>query len=146
MGSHVPANAATMRGIAEKLVAPGVGKPPARSSALSLYLGQIRPNLLVLMGSGGFRALVARALFLVSRDFPEFRHVTPDDDGNLIGLEEACSTLDDAGLREVFVSILTEILLLLFELLGAGVTLAVIGDTWPQTLPDDIDLSHLRKP
>jgi len=97
------------------------------------------------MGSGGFRALVARALFLVSRDFPEFRHVTPDDDGNLIGLEEACSTLDDAGLREVFVSILTEILLLLFELLGAGVTLAVIGDAWPQTLPDDIDLSHLRR-
>ena len=98
------------------------------------------------MGRGGARALVARALFLASRDFPALRGVTANEHGTFVELDEAAVSLDDPDFREARVALLTELLLLLLQFLGPGMMLAIIRDAWPRAALDDIDLSRMRQP
>ena len=139
------ADARTIRSIAETLVVSGSTALSARPGALTLSLIALRPNLLTLMGRGGLRTLVARALFLVSHRFPALWGVRTIDDGTLVGLEDACATLSDSEFDEVRLLFLTEILLLLLEFLGPGMTRAVISESWPHAPLDDIDLSQARR-
>jgi hypothetical protein len=131
-----------MRGIAEMLIDSAVTDRSAGSGKLSFSIAELRPNLLTFMGQGGLRAVVARALFLVGRDFPTFRDVSANADGSYLGLDQACARLSDSEFREARISLLTEVFLLLLQFLGPSVTLAVISDAWPDAPLGGIDLSR----
>jgi len=97
------------------------------------------------MGQGGLRVLVERALYLVSRKFPELRNVKANNDGSFVGLGEACASLGDVDIGEARICILAEVLLLLLQFLGPGVTLAVVSDVWPNASLGQVSLSQAKQ-
>lgn len=144
--SQVNADAGKMRAIAEALIASGATGPPGEAGAAPAFsVGELRPNLLILMGRGGFRALVARALSIAGREVPWLRGLRSKEDGTFAGMDLAYPKLEYAQYHEGRVVLLTEVLVLLLRFLGPGMTLAVVSDTWPHAPLDDIDLSRKAK-
>jgi hypothetical protein len=60
-------------------------------------------------------------------------------------MDLAYPKLGQAEFQEGRAVLLTEVLLLLLRLIGPGMTLAVVSDTWPHAPLDDIDLSRKEK-
>lgn len=134
----------TMRRIAKAIVSSGFIERSSESNVPSPSLNDLRPNLLILMGRGGLRALAARALFLASRSAPALRDVKVDEGGAFVGLDESHAGPSERDLQDARVVLLTEILLLLLQFIGLGMTMAVITDTWPDAELDTGDLSETR--
>ena len=144
--SQVNADARKMRAIAETVIASGATGPPGEAgAALTFSIGELRPNLLILMGRGGFRALVARALSVAGNQVPWLRGLRSKEDGTFDGMELAYPKPGQAEVQEGRVVLLTEVLVLLLQLLGPGMTLAVVSDTWPNAPLDDVDLGRKEK-
>lgn len=144
--SQVNAYAKEMRAIAETLVASGAtGRPGEAGAAPTFSISELRPNLLILMGRGGFRALVARSLSVAGNEVPWLLELHSKEDGTFDGMDQAYPKLEYAEFQEGRVVFLTEVLLLLVRLVGPGMTLAVVSDTWPHAPLDDIDLSRKAK-
>jgi len=79
---------------------------------------KLRPHLAALMGNGGFRALLSRALALASAKVPGLRAVHVKADGTLEGLEELHAQLDSAEFFEGRVVLLAQLLGLLVAFIG----------------------------
>ena len=79
---------------------------------------KLRPQLATLMGNGGFRALLSRALALATAEVPWLRAVHVKADGTLEGLEELHAQLDSAEFFEGRVVLLAQLLGLLVAFIG----------------------------
>src|SRR5450631_4309002 len=71
---------------------------------------RLRPHLATLMGNGGFRALLARALVLASAEVSWLRKVIVNADGALEGLETPYAQLKPAEFRDGQVVLLAQLL------------------------------------
>ena len=108
-----------------------------RSSGTKARVGfhvaeRLRPHLANLMGQGGFRALLARALVLASADAPWLSAVKVSTDGSLDGLDALPSHIGPAEFLEGTVAVLAELLGLLVALIGLDLATRLIGEIWPK--------------
>lgn len=93
----------------------------------------------MLMGRGGFEALLARALLLATAEAPWLTGLQVVADGKLEGLAAAHAKIDAAEFSEGEVVLLTQLLGLLVAFIGPALTLRLINQIWPQLSFDDVD-------
>jgi len=99
---------------------------------------KLRPQLVALMGNGGFRALLSRALALASAELPWLRSVRVKADGSLEGVEELQAQLSPDKFLEGRVVLLAQLLGLLVAFIGENLTLRLMRDVWPKVPLDDL--------
>ena len=100
---------------------------------------RLRLLLAALMGHGGFRALLSRALVLATAEVSWLRAVHVEADGALQGLEAPHAQLDPAEFLEGKVVLLAQLLGLLVSFIGASLTLRLVSQVWPQLSLSDRD-------
>jgi len=111
----------------------------------AVYAGEkLRPLLTGLMGSGGFRALLSRALTLATAEVPGLRAVHVQADGSLEGLEELRTQLSPAELFDGRVVLLAQLLGLLQAFIGEDLTMRLARDIWPSTQLTDMDSNRKK--
>ena len=103
---------------------------------------RLRPHLATLMGNGGFRALLARALVLASAEVSWLRKVIVNADGALEGLETPYAQLKPAEFRDGQAVLLAQLLRLLVAFIGPVMTLRLMGEIWPQLAADNVDFGN----
>jgi hypothetical protein len=134
-----------MRSIALHLInyeAPGNDSSETTDTASFQVTERLRPHLATLMGNGGFRALLARALVLASEEVSWLRGVQVNGDGTLEGLETPHARLKPAQFREGRVVLLAQLLGLLVAFIGPGLTSRLVGEIWPQLAADKVDFGN----
>ena len=131
-----------MRDFAKRLIAYETLKnksSEAKTPAAFHVADKLRPHLATLMGNGGFRALLSRALALANAEVPWLRAVHVKADGTLEGLEELHAQLDPAEFLEGRVVLLAQLLGLLVAFIGPSLTSRLVGEIWPQISLKDLD-------
>ena len=93
------------------------------------------------MGMGGFRGLLSRAIVLGGEEARWLRAVHVNADGSLAGLEEHAS-LAPGQFAEGRVVLLAQLLGTLVALIGVGLTLRLVLDTWPKLSLGDLNLGN----
>jgi hypothetical protein len=125
-----------MRGLAKDLVAYGEmsekESSQAKSPAVFSVIEKLRPHLANLMGIGGFRALLSRALLFAAAEVSWLSAVHAKADGTLEGLEEPHSRLNPAEFFDGIVVLLAQLLGLMVALIGPNLTSRLVGEIWPE--------------
>jgi hypothetical protein len=134
-----------MRSIAQRLITygtPGMDCSATAGCGAFPVTDRLRPHLATLMGNGGFRALLARALALASAEVAWLREIRVGADGTLDGLETPHARLLPAEYREGLVVLLAQLLGLLVAFIGPGMTARLVGEIWPQLATDKVDFGN----
>lgn len=134
---------AQMRSIAERLIDYETPKKGATANtATAAVIDRLPPHLATLMGHGGFRALLARALKLASAEVSWLRVIEVNADGTLEGLTTPHARLTAAEFREGRVVLLAQLLGLLVAFIGPALTARLVGEIWPQLAADKVDFGN----
>ena len=104
----------------------------AQTAAAFPVTDKLRPHLARLMGHGGVRALLSRALMLATTEVSWLRAVQVNADGGLVGFEALGSQLDPAEFVEGRVVLLAQLLGLLVAFIGPSLTSRLLSEIWPQ--------------
>jgi hypothetical protein len=142
----VTRDSSQLRTIAKQLMdAETSGMTSAEVDGLSTFrvVDELRPHLSMLMGRGGFQALLARALVLARADVSWLSRLRSIADGDLDGLTDARSTIDAADFREGEIAVLVRLLGLLVAFIGPALTLRLINQLWPQLSFKDADFGKM---
>jgi hypothetical protein len=92
-----------------------------------------------LMGNGGYRALLSRALALASSEVSRLRAVQVKTDGTLEGLAELHAQLAPEEFFEGSVVLLAQLFGLLVAFIGENLTLRLVNEIWPKVPLIDLD-------
>lgn len=131
-----------MRRFAQRLIASETPRSKSAGGAKQAtfpVMDELRPQLVNLMGIGGFRGLLARAIVLGSEEIRWLRAVHVKRDGALEGFEEH-APLAPGQFAEGKIVLLAELLGTLVALIGIRLTLRLVLDTWPKLSLGDLDL------
>lgn len=131
-----------MRSAAKRLLATeAAGASSVKTAAATTFpvTNKLRPHLTILVGKGGVRALLARALVLASAEIPWLQAAQVNADGDLEGLEALAADLDPVEFFEGRVVLLAQLLGLLVAFIGPSLTSQLIGEIWPQVPLRDRD-------
>ena len=134
-----------MRSIALRLInyeTPSSDSSETPNTALFRVTDRLRPHLAMLMGNGGFRALLVRALVLARTEVSWLRAVQVNADGTLEGLAIPHARLKPAEFREGRVVLLAQLLGLLVAFIGPSLTLRLVCEIWPQLAVDNVDFGN----
>lgn len=147
MGAVNPTSRATpqMQSIAKRLLAyeaPANEHSEATTAAVFYVTDRLRSHLAPLMGAGGFRALLSRALVLAVEEVPWLRAVRVKTDGSLEGLEALRAQLEPAAFLEGKAMLLAQLLGLMVAFTGPDLTSRLVGEIWPQIPLDDLDFGN----
>lgn len=116
------------RNFARRLIAQETrGRKSSGTPAVFPVFDKLRPKLAVLMGSGGYRALVSRALARARGKAPSLGALRLDADGSL----ELDPQVDPREIAEGQVELLAELLELLVAFIGEDLTLRLTREAWP---------------
>ena len=132
-----------MRNLAKRLMAyeTGGNKSSGTKTPVAFHCCEkLRPHLATLMGDGGFRALLSRAL--ADAEVPWLRAVHVKADGSLEGLEELHVQLDLDEFFEGRIVLLTQLLGLLVAFIGENLTLRLVREVWPNVPLDNLDFGN----
>ena len=124
-----------MRSFAKRLIASEAlsnTSCAAQTAAAFPVIDKLRPQLATLMGNGGVRALLSRALLLAAAEVSWLRAVQVNADGGLEGFEALGLQLDPSEFVEGRVVLLAQLLGLLVALIGPSLTLRLTAEIWPQ--------------
>jgi hypothetical protein len=96
-------------------------------------------QLALLIGDGGVRALTARSLHLVQRDFPWLAEAREPDatEGPFAQVAFCLERQEPAVAREGAAAVLTTLGGLLEALIGETLTMRVLRAAWPRAFPDE---------
>ncbi len=134
---------AHMRSIAERLIDYETPKKDAAAHAATVHVtDKLRPHLATLMGHGGFRALLVRALKLAGVEVPWLRAVEVNADGTLEGLAAPYARLTPVEFREGRIILLAQLLGLLVAFIGPALTGRLLSEIWPQLVADKVDFGN----
>ena len=103
---------------------------------------ELRPKLAALIGNGGFRALLLRALALAAAELPWLRSAGVAADGSLEWVDESRAR---PGPDEFFngrVVLLAQLLGLLAAFIGESLTFEIVREVWPKVSLDDLILGN----
>lgn len=132
-----------MRRVAKRLMGTEIPMTSGSTSAADLAMfpvtDKLRPHLEVLVGKGGVRALLARALVLASAEISWLQAARINADSDLEGL---ATNLDPAEYFEGRVVLLAQLLGLLVAFIGPTLTSRVIGEVWPKIPLKERDLGR----
>jgi hypothetical protein len=103
---------------------------------------KLHPYLAALMGSGGFHALLSRALALATAEVPWLGGVQVKADGSLDGMEKIQDQLDADKILEGRVVLLAQLLGLLKAFVGEILTLRLLHDVWPRMPLNDLEFGN----
>jgi hypothetical protein len=137
-----------MRTIAQLLIQYETPKKDASGTAEAATVAvteRLRPHLATLMGNGGYRALLARALKLASAEVSWLRAVEVNADGVIEGFEPLRARLTPADFHEGRVVLLAQLLGLLVAFIGPALTSRLMGEAWPQLAADNPDFGDGAK-
>jgi len=132
-----------MRNLAKRLMAyeTGGNKSSGTKTPVAFHCCEkLRPHLAALMGDGGFRALLSRAL--ADAEVPWLRAVHVKADGSLGGLEELHVQLDLDEFFEGRIVLLTQLIGLLAAFIGENLTLRLVREVWPNVPLNDLDFDN----
>ncbi len=109
--------------------------PAKLAEALEVCCQRLHKRLDSLIGTGGFRALLERALFLAKREHPWLKAVVISDDPGceLRLLSEAMNGKQPADIKEALSIILANVLWLLVTFIGEDIAFGLIEEAWPGT-------------
>lgn len=125
----------TMQALAERLIAcdaKEAGVAREENAPAFSVTGKLRPHLATLMGNGGYRALLMRALALASADVAWLRTVRVTADGTLEGLVEPAPPVGPEEILEGRVALVAQLLGLLVAFIGESLMLRLVHEIWPQ--------------
>jgi len=109
------------------------GKPAdAQETPAFRVCGKLRGPLGKLMGVGGFRSLLSRALVLAGAEVPWLRELQIQADGSLEEPKEFEVKLDRPAITEGEVVLVSQLLGLLVTLIGPALTVSLLRDIWPE--------------
>jgi hypothetical protein len=111
-----------------------------KTAAVFDDFAKLGPHLATLMGNGGFRALLARALALANAEVPWLRAVHVKADGSLEGLDALETQVDPEQIAEGGVVLLAQLLGLLVAFIGEHLTLSLVREVWPNVALNELDL------
>lgn len=133
-----------MREIAKRMMASATRGNTAEADQRAAFrtTDTLSPHLSMLMGRGGFQALLARALLLASAEVHWLAAVQVVADGELEGLSAARSKLDAAEFSDGEVALLAQLLGLLVAFIGPALTIRLITQILPQVSFDDADFGE----
>lgn len=101
------------------------------SATAAFYVCEkLRPQLATLMGSGGYRALLSRALALASAEVPGLRAVRVNPEGGLDGLVDDAAQPGADDLFEARAVLLAQLFGLLVAFIGAPMTVRLVREIW----------------
>jgi hypothetical protein len=108
-------------------------------SAVFHVCEKLRQSLGKLLGVGGFRALLSRALALAGAQVPWLRAVHIKADGSLEGMDALEAKLEPGEITQGHVAILAQVFALLVTFIGPSLTLELIQDAWPKAKFERLD-------
>ena len=124
-----------MRDLAERMIAWDMRQENLTGTSpptVSLVCEKLRPELTTLMGSTGFRALLARALRLAGSNVAWLQALQVNADGTVGGLQERNAQVTSDEFLEGNVAMLVQLLGLLVAFIGENLTSRIIRDRWPK--------------
>lgn len=124
-----------MRFLAERIIvhdAKGFKLSPKKQATAFPVTRKLRPHLATLMGNGGYRALLMRALALASMEVAWLRMVRVAADGTLEGLDEPESPAGPEEILEGRVVLVAQLLGLLIVFIGESLMLRLVREIWPR--------------
>jgi hypothetical protein len=124
-----------MRSIAKHLIVAETRRNSAsKVAAKGLFpvTDKLRPHLATLVGRGGVRGLIVRALTLATAEVSWLHAVRVNADGDLEGLEPLGESLAPGEFLEGRVVLLAQLLGLLVTFIGPSLTSRLVGEIWPK--------------
>jgi hypothetical protein len=131
-----------MRNFARRLIdyeASGAISGQTKAAAAYHVCEKLRTPLAALVGNGGFRALLARALTLATAEVPGLHGIHVKPDGSLDGVEDLHAQLDPHKYFEGGGVLLAQLLGLLAAFIGENLTLRLVREVWPKAPFNDLD-------
>lgn len=107
----------------------------ATGAAAFIVTERLRPHLSNLMGNGGFRALLARALVLASAEVSWLGAISVKADGTLDMVDGLGGQLDPAEFLEGRIVLVAQLLGLLMAFIGPTLTSSLVSEIWPKLRP-----------
>ena len=107
---------------------------------------KLRPQLANLMGTTGFRTLLARALVRAEAEFPSLRAVQVSEDGSLARLDKLDPQTGPEELATGNVVLVAQLLSLLVAFIGEKLTLQIVSDVWPKLALNDLNFVRKDNP
>jgi len=125
-----------LKNLARRLLAHEAKKSPSPvklAEALAVCCQRLHTGLDPLIGGGGFRALLDRALYLAKREHSWLNGVEIEDypGCELKALREAMNGKEPAVINETFTAILANVIWLLVTFIGEDIALGLIEEAWP---------------
>lgn len=110
-----------------------VEDPGSVSPAVSRVTDRLHEILHPLVGAGGYRTILGRAVMVVCRSFPDLARIRlPSDEGSWReALTEGVRELPEASRRKVAHALVGEFLGFLVRLVGWSLTLSLLRGPWP---------------
>ncbi|HKG96295.1 MAG TPA: hypothetical protein VKA97_00675 [Pyrinomonadaceae bacterium] len=125
-----------LKNLARRLLAHEAKKSPSPvklAEALAVCCQRLHTGLDPLIGGGGFRALLDRALYLAKKEHSWLNGVGIEDypGCELKTLREAMNGKEPAVINETFTVILANVIWLLVTFIGEDIALGLIEEAWP---------------
>ena len=124
-----------MRSLARQLITFDASKTqPAAAASRGAFriIDSLRPHLATLMGEGGFRALLSRALVLAKAEVPSLSGISMDANGSLEATDAPNSQLSSAEFSDNGIVLVAQLLGLLAAFIGPTLVSQIVGEVWPQ--------------
>src|SRR5215208_7766038 len=127
-----------LKNLARRLLAHEAKKSPSPvklAEALDVCCQRLHKGLDPLIGGGGFRALLDRALYLAKKEQSWLNGVGIEDypGCEFKALREAMNGKEPAVINETFTVILANVIWLLVTFIGEDIALGLIEEAWPDT-------------
>ena len=114
----------------------------ASQPAAARVAARFRQVLTTLLGVGGFKALLARAVTLAKAEAPDLSAVHVGPDGTLEGLSQATMPGGTRRLTDGDVVLVAHLVGLLVTFVGEALMLRLVLDAWPKVRLDDLDFDE----
>ena len=111
----------------------------AGASAALAVPDRMRTHLTTLMGNGGHRALLMRALALAGAEVPWLRGIQVAVDGTFEGPDPSGEPVDPDERIEGGVVLVATLIGLLVAFIGERLTLQLVGEVWPKLPAKDLN-------
>ena len=118
------------------------GPPGAPGGPAIVACGRMGASLEKLVGTGGFRSLLSRAVIMTRVKVPALGPVSLRSDGSLGGLE----AVPPSEAAEAGVALMAELLGLLVTFVGETLALQIVRDAWPDAAAGGEDGSDGGRP
>jgi hypothetical protein len=130
-----------MRDFAARLIAHEAGPRSADSGASAAFAvsEKMRAHLTTLMGNGGHRALLMRALALAGAEVSWLRDIEVAVDGTLQGTAPSDESVAPDEVHEGGVVLVAQLLGLLVAFIGERLTLQLVREVWPKIPARDLN-------